>query len=78
MEVGTEAFISAAESNGSIRRIDSLVINLAMEKITEIQARNPGLTPSINFSAAELISRDFPNMLNNSLDNAIAKRFHVD
>lgn len=67
ISVGTEAFINIAEKNGAIRRIDSLVVNLAMEKIAEVRAREPRVTFAINFSATELISPGFLDMLQNAV-----------
>lgn len=65
--VGTETFINIAETNGSIRRIDSLVVHLALEKLAKVRKDRPHFKFAINFSATELISPNFVERLHQSV-----------
>lgn len=67
MRVGTQAFINVAEKNGSIRRIDTLVASMAMERLAQLRQVHPKMRLSINFSASELVSPDYVQALKDLL-----------
>ena len=69
-EVGTQAFISMAEANGSIGRIDRLVVVQAFAQLARVQKVWPGFYFAINFSAAELVSRGFVELVSSELNSA--------